>query len=446
MRHLHIVDRIFIALLFGEFNVKVHRLGNAAVDKIETRRVNAHLFDQLIHLDDLSGALGHFHRFAAAQQIDLLDDADIKAFARMTEGQEGGAHAADIAMMVRSPKIDHLVKSAAEFILMVGDIDEKVGGLALAGHQHTVFFVAEGGGAEPERPLGHKGEARLLQLGKHSLLGAGFAQSAFAEPGVVMDAIFIQTGTLPPQHLIQGHPAQENGAFRLRQAGVVVAVSPHNLARQIAEILPVVAILGKRLLEAEFIHVAGAQRVPEQADLPAGIIDIEFTPGVETGGVVAAAQHIADSGGAGADDIERAGGVGADELELDFAAAAGVAAAIAGTAADDFQHQLLQAGAGIEKIDKAGPGDFNLIDVKGILRQMADENLGHFARRHLDFPGQTHGQRRREIAQLFLFGPFQSCQDLRTRPAAGGQGLLQGALDVLLRGHLRPSPRQTSSR
>jgi len=82
-----------------------------------------------------------------------LYDADLKAVGRMAQGQNGGAHPVDIAVMIRSPEIDDLIKAALVFVLMVGDVDEKIGRFAGAGDQHPVLFIAEGRAPEPDGPL-----------------------------------------------------------------------------------------------------------------------------------------------------------------------------------------------------------------------------------------------------------------------------------------------------
>ncbi len=149
VRVLHVINRIFVGLFFCQIDIEIHRRIQLPHQKKIARRIDADLFDQLQHRNDVARAFGHFDDFAAAQQIHLLNDVHLKAAGRIAEREHGRFHAFDVAVMIRAPQIIKLVEAAAIFVHVIRNIAEKIRRRAVTFDQHAILLVAELGRAKP---------------------------------------------------------------------------------------------------------------------------------------------------------------------------------------------------------------------------------------------------------------------------------------------------------
>ncbi|MMZ63580.1 hypothetical protein D1872_258440 [compost metagenome] len=85
-------------------------------------RVDAYFIHKVNHRDSFTCTFGHFHFLAILEQAHHLGD-KYSQFPRIfANGLHRSLHPRNVAMVVRSPDIDHLIISAFIFIPMICDI------------------------------------------------------------------------------------------------------------------------------------------------------------------------------------------------------------------------------------------------------------------------------------------------------------------------------------
>ena len=277
MRVLDVVDRILVAALLGELEVKIQRLVVAAHQVKKAAGIVADFGAQLPQRHELRLALAHGDFFRAAEQAHELDQRRLQAIARLTHGDQTGAHARDVTVVVGAEDVDEARKAALALFEVVGDIGGEVGLLAVLAHHHAILFIAEFGGAEPGGAVLHHQPSLLLEHREGMIDGAALRQRTFrtpaiehhAELGEVVADIGEHRGERELQHLAEavgpdelaraadervdvrllvaaGRVRGQVGEHRRRRLAQLIPGYPLQLQRERAYVLAAVAVLGKR--------------------------------------------------------------------------------------------------------------------------------------------------------------------------------------------------------
>ena len=156
-------------------------------------------------------------------------------------------------------------------------------------------------------------------------------------------------------------------------------------ARDVDDVLALVAVGGHRGVDAVRLEIAHADRFAEQLHLAAAVVEIIFARDVEAGRLVQARDRVAEHGVAAVADGHGSGGIGGEKLDLDFLASARTqlprarlpecAAGARGSA-----HLGMPVRRRHFEIDEAGTGDRDLADFGG-QRDVRFDYLGDRARR-----------------------------------------------------------------
>src|SRR5690606_1814789 len=147
------------------------------------------------------------------------------------------------------------VEAALQFVHVVGDVGQAVGGLTGAFHEHGVFLFAEGRGAVPDRPV----------LVVHQVFGPQAVEHAF-QGAVAVQVVFVEEVVHADLHALQGAlDVGEDAFFGDGLEGRVVlgevgahAMTVHELAGDVPDVFAFVPALGEveGLVEADFDAVA----------------------------------------------------------------------------------------------------------------------------------------------------------------------------------------------
>ena len=140
---LDIKNRIFLALFFSEIEIELDQVVGLAHEEEKTQGIGADLVDQLIDGDKGGFAGRHLHLLAFAEQGDELVKNHGDPGIVIAERPDPGHHIGHGGDVVGAENIDHPVIAALEFIAMVGDVRQPVGGLAGTLDDHPILFLAE---------------------------------------------------------------------------------------------------------------------------------------------------------------------------------------------------------------------------------------------------------------------------------------------------------------
>ena len=203
-------------------------------------------------------------------------------------------------------------------------------------------------------------------------------QGGFKEPLVVADAVALQIGPHPGDVVLQAELRQGVMAGLLVAIEIFVALLFIEKPGKHADVIAVVAVLGKRhrVLASDDLEVAGLQAPGEFLDLVAGIVDIELTPHLRTGFLQHGGQRIAQHAAAGIAHVHGAGGVGGNKLHHVFLALEHIVAAVVGAL-------VLNAGNGIGKplvaqteVQETGACDLHGGEVGAVKHHVLSQDTG----------------------------------------------------------------------
>ena len=173
-------------------------------------------------------------------------------------------------------------------------------------------------------------------------------------------------------------------------------------ARDIDDVLALVAVFGHRRVDAVLLEIACADRLAEQLHLAAAVVEIIFARHVEAGRLVESRDRIAQHGVAAVADGDGSGRIGGEKLDLDF---------LAGARAQLPRARLPERAAGARglthlgmpvrgrhfEIDEAGAGDRDLAHFGG-QRDVRLDYLGDRARRLALGLGESERDVRGDVA------------------------------------------------
>jgi len=328
---LHVVDRVVLRLLAGQFQIEVHVGLDVSGDEEPAGGVNADVVAQFAQRDGVAGALGHLDFLAVLDQTDHLDQIDFQRALRIAHGFQSRRHAGDIAVVVGAPEVDQLGVAALQLVDVVGDIRRHVGQRAVALDQHAVLVVTVFGGLEPESVVLLEGQVHGLHAVKHIVdaLGVVLIEEALVDPGIEFAAVHLQValdlGELAVNALVL---EVRHALFRIR-IQPLVAVFLSDLVGDVDDILRVVAVFRQRVvISSKVLEVAGDQRFSQHVDLVAGVIDVEFAQADIAGRLQQTCDGISPGGAAGVSAVQVAGRVGGNIFNQDVQAVAGLVLAV----------------------------------------------------------------------------------------------------------------------
>ena len=395
VRVLHVVDRVLAGALAGQVDVDVERLVVGAGHEEVAQRVDADGVGELVDRDDVAAALAH----ALAGHRDHLVQQHLDPLGVVPQAAGRGLQPPHVAVVVGAEHVEQALVAARQLVLDVGEVGPEVRGRPVGAHEHAVLVVAEGRRAQPRGPVAILDVAGRAGLGDGAVDGAGGVQLALGEPEVHADADALERGADTRDHAL--------GAERrpLLDRGVEVEVER---GRELGDLGARVAALG-RLLAA----LAGAQRLAEQVDLAARVVEVVLPRDVVAGEGQQPRHGVAVGGVAAGADREVARRVGGHELDQQALGAAARAVALA--LGQDRRQRPAEPRRREPQVEEAGAGDVDGVEVVGgdaradlrrevarralhLLGQAQRDGRGVVAVRRVRRPLQGHGGRR-EVAE-----------------------------------------------
>ena len=122
MRVLRVVDRILTVARGGRLNVKVNRGARTAGGKVPTCRIHTDLFEKLIKRHKCSGTLRHAHLYAVSNKSHPRHEKHLHVLFLVSERFACIAHSSNGAVMIRTPDIHQVIKTAAKLLLNVANV------------------------------------------------------------------------------------------------------------------------------------------------------------------------------------------------------------------------------------------------------------------------------------------------------------------------------------
>ena len=208
--------------------------------------------------------------------------------------------------------------------------------------------------------------------------------------------------------------------------GQIVAVPLEVVARDLADVVAAVAVLGELAGLAQQLLRARAHRDREVLDLLAGVVVVELARDVCALPFEQPGDRIAERRLAAVPDVQRTGGVGRDELDHDALAGEGLAAAECVALRQDIAHDGLSRGRREEHVDESRAGDLGALDQRRG-RQRSHDGLRQLTR--IASRGLCQHQRdvRRVVAVRGLLRPLDGDRPRlaarQRRTHAGGEPL-----------------------
>ncbi len=146
---LHVEHRIFARLFLRQFQIEVEMAIRLAHEEEKPRRVASDFLEHVFESNEFAGAFAHAHRFAAAGELDHLDQHHLQSVGIVTQALHRRLQARHIAMMIGAPDIDQFGKLTLKFVAMIGDVGGEISQLAVALDHRAIFIVAELRRAKP---------------------------------------------------------------------------------------------------------------------------------------------------------------------------------------------------------------------------------------------------------------------------------------------------------
>ena len=122
MRVLRVVDRILTVARGGRLNVKVNRGARTAGGKVPTCRIHTDLFEKLIKRHKSSGTLRHAHLYAVSNKSHPRHEKHLHVLLLVSERFTCIAHSSNGAVMICTPDIHQVIKTATKLLLDIADV------------------------------------------------------------------------------------------------------------------------------------------------------------------------------------------------------------------------------------------------------------------------------------------------------------------------------------
>src|SRR5581483_10248140 len=178
-----------------------------------------------------------------------------------------------------------------------------------------------------------------------------------------------------------------------------VAVALHEPARDVADVVSLVAVLGEVGGPADRLEVARAHRLGEDLHLAAGVVEVVLALDVVIGAGEEPGERVAEDGVPPVTDGERSGRVRAHELDLDSRAAPEGGDAEGGVVAH-ARELLVPEAVGELDVDESGTRDVARRDPGARVVQVPEQDLRDRARRLPLGARERHPERAGDVAEL----------------------------------------------
>ncbi|MPM67235.1 hypothetical protein SDC9_114156 [bioreactor metagenome] len=335
---LHVINGVVAVLAHGKVKVKQNLRAGFALVKHKARAVHRHIVQQVHQRDGLAGALAHAHLLPVFHQFHQLHQHDVQPAAGQAHRVHRAAHTGHMARVVGAPNVDGKVKPAGDqLIIMVGNVGGKIGGDAVGTHQHFVFgavlrFIVAGLGVfvgapfqavfarpVPDGTVLFVGGTKGGQLIQHFLHRAAAMQLAFAEPHVVVDAVFFHRGFHRGDIQWQCKVDQCLLAFGFVLFDKAVAKLAGKLGSALFDVLALISLFGERhgIFAQKQLQIAGRKAVAKFFDLVARVVDVKLTRDIIARPVQRSGKAVAQRATARIAKVHRAGGVGRNKFHID---------------------------------------------------------------------------------------------------------------------------------
>ncbi len=173
--------------------------------------------------------------------------------------------------VVRAEHVDDPIEPSLELVLVIGDVGKAVGRLARALDDHLVFGEPERSQAEPLRAVFVVDHARGAKIGENTVDGAVLVKRVLVEVNVEADAHALE------RRLDVG----EDRALRMLLERLVIAdigqggaVLRLEVGGDLADVVPLVPVLGKARRQTEPLEVAGTHRLAEYLHLAPSVVEV----------------------------------------------------------------------------------------------------------------------------------------------------------------------------
>jgi len=255
-------------------------------------------------------------------------------------------------VVVRAEQDQVALEAALALVEVVSQIARDVCGLAVALDDDPVFVVAELAGAQPSGAVGLVDVAELAQTRHRVIDGTRFVQVVLVEVDVEVDAEIVQARLDVAEHQVDAGGAERLLQLLGRQRTQVTRVHLHDPRGDVEDVLPAVAVVGRRL-----VAVRRDQAAREPVDLRAVVVEVVLARDHAALRLEDPREAVADGRPTGAADVDRTGRVRRDELEVHRDAVVEGAAAVALARLHDLLREQSRR-RGIEgDVQEAGAGD-----------------------------------------------------------------------------------------
>ena len=147
---LHVEYGVFAGLLDNLVQVEFHLRIGFARQHGKAHRITPHFFDQIAERHVSPGALGHAHGLTRLHHMHNLAQHHFQGHAPIRQRLHRGAHARNIAAMIRTPDINQQIIAARELMRMAGDVIGEIGVGAIRFLERPIHIIAKLCGAEQQ--------------------------------------------------------------------------------------------------------------------------------------------------------------------------------------------------------------------------------------------------------------------------------------------------------
>ena len=282
---------------------------------------NAHFLDDVGQRLELPGPGGHGHLRPVLKEVHKLDEHHVQIVRLAAHRLHSRPHSGHVTVMIRAPDVHDPVEAAAVLVVMIGDIGGEVGERTVRLFQDAVLVVTEIRGAEPQRAVLFKGQARFPQPPECFLHRPAFDQRTLGKPHLMLHTELAQVRLDAVKN--RAHPVGEASIlpFGIGQRKEIRFLF-HHLACYINDIAAAVVIF--RPIDGHPRQFLGPQPdgQAEQTHLASGVVDVIFRGHIVSSETQDARQRIAYGRAAPMPDMQGPGGVGGNVFHLHLAASA----------------------------------------------------------------------------------------------------------------------------
>ena len=409
---LRIIDRVVIGLCAGKFQIKIHLRRYILGNEEPSDRIDTDIFAQLAQRNGVACALAHLHFFAVFDHAYHLNQINSQCALGITKRSQCALHTCDVAVVVRSPKVNQVRIASFDFINVVCNIRCKVGQGAIALAQNAVFIIAVFCAPEPEGSILLIGQAHVLhaiEAGIDSGTVILIEERLMAPAGNVAAEqlqVILNLGQFPIDALL----LKVGEAFSRVGVQPLITVSFGNVNGDLLYVFRMITVFRQWIFFAEIFKIAGDQRLSEHDNLVAGIVDIILSQNIIAGLFHQTADAVAPGSVARMSTMEVSGRIGGYPLNEILLSIARIVAAIGISGINDLIDHGRQRTLRNTEIDKAGVGHFNAGNLRQFSFQLFNKSLGNDGRTLMQGFCKAHGDRRRIITHLRVLRYFNDQQ------------------------------------